>query len=223
MTTPLLNDDGTASMATLLMSAHHAFRRDIRCFANALAEVTPADTARIELLAQEWTRYRGSLHGHHTIEDTSMFPGVRAQHPEIATVLDELGAQHHAIDPLLERGDAVFSALARELPAARDVVASLSNVLTSHLDLEERTIAPHLRAAKEFPAPADDAALAMYADGFAWSSGGIAEPVLDKVYAMLPDALRARLPAARKAFDQHCERTWGHAHRGASTTSVPST
>jgi len=35
----LLNDDGTASIATALMSSHHAFRRDLARFAHALVKV----------------------------------------------------------------------------------------------------------------------------------------------------------------------------------------
>lgn len=70
------------------------------------------------------------------------------------------------------------------------------------------------------PALAEDM-LAMYAGGFAWSSGGIADAVLDQVFAMLPPALVARLPAARAAFDERCRRVWGFTHVGASVTSVP--
>jgi hemerythrin-like domain-containing protein len=222
MPTTLLNDDGTASMATLLMSSHHAFRRDVACFAKVLATVTSADTTRITALAEEWTRFRGALHGHHTIEDTSMFPSMREQHPEIAATIDELDGHHRAIEPLLQRGDAVFAALARELPAAREVIGALGDLLATHLDLEERTITPHLRAAKTFPAPPDDSALAMYADGFAWSTAGIAKPVCDQIFAMLPAGLVTRLPTAREAFDARCKQVWGFVHTGASTTSVPS-
>lgn len=39
MPTKLLNDDGTASMATMLMCSHHAFRRDVACLAKALTDV----------------------------------------------------------------------------------------------------------------------------------------------------------------------------------------
>ena len=49
MPTKLLNDDGTASMATLLMCSHHAFRRDVASFAKALAD----DTRSNDELAQE--------------------------------------------------------------------------------------------------------------------------------------------------------------------------
>ena len=36
----LLNDDGTASIATALMSSHHGFRRDLGRFARALERKT---------------------------------------------------------------------------------------------------------------------------------------------------------------------------------------
>jgi len=216
MPTTLLNDDGTASMATLLMSSHHAFRRDLACLAAALAN----DQAPRDLLAAEWTHLRSALHGHHTIEDTAMFPGLRAEHPDVAATIDELQEQHRRIDPLLERGDLAFADLGQHRAAARDVVIALEALLAMHLELEEQTITPYLRANKEFPAPADDAALAMYADGFAWSMAGIAPHVNARIEAMLPPGLRARLPAARAAFDERCVRVWGRAHAHVSTTSA---
>jgi hypothetical protein len=216
MATKLLNDDGTASMATLIMCSHHAFRRDIACFAAALA-----DSTRTDGLREEWTRFREGLHGHHTIEDTSMFPGLRAAHPELAATMDTLDRHHREIDPLLERGDQLFSDLQAHRAAARDLIATLASLLATHLDTEEPAITPHMRDAKEFPAPPDEAMLAMYADGFAWSSAGIANEVLDQVFSMLPPALVAKLPAARTAFDERCRRVWGFTHTTASVTSVP--
>ncbi len=220
MPTTLLDSDGTASMATLLMCSHHAFRRDLACFAAALAgEVTDAE--RTAALRDEWARFRATLHGHHTAEDAGLFPDLRARRPELAAAIDRLDADHRAIDPLLERGDAVFADLAAHAAAAREVIATLSALIAAHLELEEQTITSHLRDAKQFPlAPTEDV-VAVYAEGFAWSSAGIAPDVLDRVFALLPDALRARLPAARAAFDDRSRRVWGHAHAGVSTTSVP--
>src|SRR5689334_20292286 len=113
MPTKLLNDDGTASMATMLMTSHHAFRRDLAAFAKALTEGRTAE------LAAEWTQFRTGLHHHHTIEDTSMFPDFRAKNAELVTAIDKLSAQHHAIDPLLERGDGAFADLAARRDEAR--------------------------------------------------------------------------------------------------------
>jgi len=218
MATRLLNDDGTASMATLLMTSHHAFRRDIACFSRALSG--SGDDAS---LAATWKLFRDSLHGHHTQEDTVIFPDLRSKHPEIAAPLDKLTSQHHQIDPLLERCDQLFGGLGTQRTAVRAVVDALAALLDEHLALEEDTIVPYLRVIKEFPAPPSDDLLALYADGFAWSLAGIAESVAAQVQAILPAALVAKLPAARTAFAQRCREVWGYAHEGASETSVPAT
>ncbi|HEX5058584.1 MAG TPA: hemerythrin domain-containing protein [Kofleriaceae bacterium] len=217
MPTKLLNDDGTASMATMIMTSHHAFHRDVACFAKALAETTRV----VDVLREEWTRFRGALHGHHTVEDTGLFPDMRAKHPELAAAIDKLDEQHRAIDPLLERGDQVFADLANQRAAAQDVIASLAALLAEHLDAEEAAVIPHLRAAKQFPLPPSDDALAMYAEGFAWSTAGLASTVLEQVFAMLPPALVEKIPAARSAFDDRSRRVWGYTHTGASVTSSP--
>jgi hypothetical protein len=218
MATPLLNDDGTASMATCIMTSHHAFRRDIACFARALAAFEPSRAAAI---AEEWTKFRAALHGHHTVEDTGLFPDLRAKQPELASAIDELEEHHRAIDPLLERGDRVFADLAASVAAAREIVAALAELLAVHLDTEERTVIPSLRGAKEFPAPPDDAAAAMYAEGFAWSTTGLAPQVFEQVCAMLPEILTTKLPAAREAFAARCRAVWGYVPANNSLTSVP--
>ena len=105
--------------------------------------------------------------------------------------------------------------------AAADVVRELAALLEQHLVLEEASIVPTLRSAHGFPVPADDAEAAMYAAGFAWSSHGIAPEVLERVYAMLPQALTSKIPAARIAFAERCVRVWGSAETGASRTSIP--
>jgi hypothetical protein len=49
MTAPnLLNDDGTASIATMLMTAHHALRPALRRFAGALAQLGAGDHSRVD-------------------------------------------------------------------------------------------------------------------------------------------------------------------------------
>ena len=203
--TQLLNDDGTASMATALMTSHHAFRRDLRCFAEALEAIRAGDRSRAVAVAEEWTRFRATLHEHHTVEDTAIFAGLRST-PEIAT----LEAQHRAIDPLIAHAEPTL-----------EIVRALDLALALHLELEERVVIPTLRGAGQFPLPSDDAMIELYADGFAWSTTGLAPAVHAAIDAMLPAAVVARLPAAREAFDARCARVWGRVLRGWSTTSVP--
>jgi hypothetical protein len=45
--------------------------------------------------------------------------------------------------------------------------------------------------------------------------------VLEKVEAMLPEALLARLPDARAAFETRSERVWGSTQAGAARTPIP--
>jgi iron-sulfur cluster repair protein YtfE (RIC family) len=220
MPTQLLNDDGTASIATAMMSSHHAFRRDLTCFADALSEIARGDTARATEVANEWRKFREALHGHHTVEDTGVFPDLRARQLAPTAELDTLEAQHRTIDPLLERGDHAFADPSR-VEAANAVVRELHRALAEHLDLEERVVIPHLRNAKEFPLPPNDEVMAMYADGFAWSTAGLADEVIAALNAILPQAVVDRLPEARRAFAARCVRVWGRPAAGASRTSVP--
>lgn len=222
--TILLNDDGTASMATMLMMSHHAFRRDIARFLRAIDRMgadAASRGARWDALREEWDEsFRKALHGHHTIEDTHMFPDLRKNHPNCSAAIDTLMEQHHQIDPLLEQGDAAFADPAR-LVDAPSILNELKTLLDAHLAFEESEITPFLRNATDFPAPADEAMIAMYAQGFAWSMQGIAPEVLVEVQKMLPEQLLAKLPAAQQEFEARCHRIWGEYSVGSATTSVP--
>jgi len=217
----LLNDDGTASMATALLMSHHGFRRDIARFARALARPLAGDAAKVAALEGEWKSYRATLHGHHEAEDNGLFPSLRAQSAALAVVIDRLGADHRRIDPLLERGDQAFAALGARQADALAVVRELAGLLDEHLALEEAEVIPFIRAAKQFPPPGTDAEAAMYAQGFAWACEGVAEAVLARLNDMLPTNLVSHLPAARAAFDDRSQRVWGVGTRGASRTAAP--
>lgn len=217
----LLNADGTASMATMLLMSHHAFRRDIARLIQAVAQIKAGDNSRVSAVREEWEKsYRQALHGHHTMEDTRIFPDIKSKHPELATALGTLTEQHHLIDPILERGDAAFADLASP-EKAEAVLNELKALLDQHLTFEEAEITPSLREGKEFPLPADENMAAMYAEGFAWSMQGIAPAVLTEVKKMLPEILIVKLPAAQKAFDEKSRRVWGEITIGLATTSIP--
>ncbi len=216
-----LNDDGTASMATMLLLSHHAFRRDIARFIRAAAEIKAGDASRAEAVRNEWEKsYRKALHGHHTMEDMNIFPDIRKKYPNLAPALDKLTEQHHKIDPLIERGDKAFADLAHP-ENVETVFAELKTLLDEHLTFEEAQITPSLRDIKEFPAPADNDKAKMSAQGFAWSMQGIAPEVLDQVRKLLPDILLEKLPAAQTEFDVRTEQVWGKYIVGSATTPVP--
>jgi hypothetical protein len=215
----LLNDDGTASMATALMMSHHGFRRDLARFAQALDRIGRGDTARQTVLSEEWVKFHATLHGHHQSEDQGLFPNLARTQELVRVTIETLGADHRRIDPLLERGDRAFADPPNTGEAAR-VIRELKELLDPHLALEEAELIPFLRGAKEFPAATDDVA-EMYAHGFAWAMNGIAPEVLDQVRKILPANVVARLPAACAAFDARCERVWGTAKAGAARTPIP--
>jgi hemerythrin-like domain-containing protein len=216
----LLNDDGSASMATLLMMSHHAFRRDIASFAVALQQLDAGDVMRLDALRDEWRNYRGALHGHHEMEDSRIFPHLAAHEPSLAGTIERLKEDHQQIEPLLGRGDDAFAVLPKT-ESAMAVVAELSAFLGPHLATEEAQLVPFLREAREFPAPSSEAEVELYAQGFAWSMHGIAAFVIEKVQGMLPEALLAKLPAAQAAFRVRCERAWGSSNAGAASTPIP--
>lgn len=220
MTSPpsLLNDDGSVSMATMFMMSHHGFRRDLGRFARALAQ--PEAPERASALREEWSRFKETLHGHHHAEDTGLFPGLSAQFPEVSEVIASLRVDHSKIDPLVAAGEDAFAELPRPERAAA-VVRELSALLEPHLATEEAKLIPLIRGAKSFPPPATDAEAELYAQGFAWSSNGIAPDILEKVYALLPENLTSRLPAAVAAFEARCEKVWGSSAAGASRTPIP--
>jgi hemerythrin-like domain-containing protein len=216
----LLDGDGNASMATGLMMSHHGFRRDLARFALALRSVAAGDHTRVAALKEEWQHFQDTLHGHHGAEDTNLFPHICAREPSLAPVIEKLTADHRQLDPILARGTEAFAGLPATVADAGAVVAQLSALLDPHLSIEEAKVVPFLREARSFPA-GSDAELDMFAQGFAWSSHGIAPDVLERVNAILPEALVARLPAARAAFQERSERVWGPTPPGASRTPIP--
>jgi hypothetical protein len=217
----LLNDDGTASMATMLLMSHHAFRRDIARLIQAVGEIQSGETSRLDAVRDEWQKsYCLALHGHHTAEDTRIFPQLRKDHPELATAIDTLMEQHHLIDPIIEKGNAAFADLTHP-DAAEAVLHDLKTLLDKHLTFEEAEITPALREMREFPTPANEAAAAQFSQGFAWSMQGIAPHVLEQVEKMLPEILLTKLPAARAAFEERSKRTWETYVQGSATASIP--
>jgi hypothetical protein len=80
---------------------------------------------------------------HHTIEDRSLFPDLRARDAGLAPVIDRLGEEHHVIATVLDDVDRALVALVTEphqIGALRRAVDLLSDTLTSHLSYEERML-----------------------------------------------------------------------------------
>lgn len=222
-TTPpnLLNDDGTASMATMIMFSHHAFRRDISRFIRATQRIKAGDSVDANKVQEEWRKgYRNAIHGHHTGEDTEIFPSVKNKYPELAAAIDTLTAQHHHIDPLIEQIDEAIADIAGS-EKIEGLFKDLKQLLDEHLAYEESTVVPTLRDQRDFPAPPDEATADMYAQGFSWSMQGIDPGVVEQLEKILPAMLLEKLPSARADFEARSKEVWGDYEVSSSTTSVP--
>jgi Hemerythrin HHE cation binding domain len=81
---------------------------------------------------------------HHTIEDTSLFPGLRRLDSRLAPVTERLHEEHEVIAGLLSRVDAALVSLVTEpvrgMPAVGAAVDLLTDALLSHLSWEEHQL-----------------------------------------------------------------------------------
>ncbi|MFG1916957.1 LLM class flavin-dependent oxidoreductase [Micromonospora sp. NPDC048898] len=80
---------------------------------------------------------------HHTIEDQSLFPRLRARDPRLGPVVDRLEQEHHAIHDVLEGVDQALVAYVGSpdgLAELRAAVDLLTDALLSHLSYEEREL-----------------------------------------------------------------------------------
>ncbi len=80
---------------------------------------------------------------HHTIEDTSMFPHLRARDDGLVPVIDRLEEEHHVIAGVLDEVDRALVAVVAGpdgLSALREAVDLLADTMASHLSYEERML-----------------------------------------------------------------------------------
>src|SRR3712207_6332123 len=97
---------------------HHAFRRDLARFAEAV-RATPLEDAEVwRALADRWQRFAMVLHHHHSTEDADIWPLLLA-HADVSgdararETLDAMAAEHRAIDPQLAACSEGFATMTR--------------------------------------------------------------------------------------------------------------
>jgi hemerythrin-like domain-containing protein len=108
----------------------------------------------------------GFVHEHHTTEDAMVFPMLLGQQDgQLTDVIDKLRADHRTLAGLLNEAQRLVAALpgdAAARSAAAAAVERLAENLQSHIDFEERNLAPALNALSDVvseddvpPPPAD--------------------------------------------------------------------
>ena len=196
-----------------------------RCSRNRLAAAgASGDKAKIAALREEWRSYCGVLHRH---------PGRRGRR----TCFRICARSTRRWDPCSTASapttgaSAPCSSTAKrafgELPAVEalsvTVVAALSALLQSHLATEEAAAIPLLRPAKQLPATGERGRRRTCTPRVSPGAATASPPTSSRrVYAMLPEMLRSRLPAApRRLRAPLRERVWGTTTPGASRTAIP--
>ena len=147
------------SHARDLVAVHDHLRAELAQLRDMIAQVAAGSldpgTARTEISKltmrqNQWTvgayceSYCRLVGLHHTLEDTSLFTGLRRLDGRLAPVTGRLTEEHHVIAGLLSHVDAALVALVtdpvRGMPAVRAAVDLLTDALLSHLSYEEHQI-----------------------------------------------------------------------------------
>jgi iron-sulfur cluster repair protein YtfE (RIC family) len=132
---------------TMMYAIHNAFRRDLGLFTVRVAQ----DLSASPHVRAGWKNFKDQLLLHHRVEDSHLFPALHralADRPPDLASIDEMGAEHAQINPLLS---AVDNALTQGTGLA-DRIADLSTALNKHLEHEEKKALPLIQAVL---APAD--------------------------------------------------------------------
>jgi hemerythrin-like domain-containing protein len=176
---------------------HHAFRRDLRRFADAVRRTPLDERATWRLLDERWQLFAEVLHKHHSGEDAGLWPWLRERvGQDDRATLDAMEAEHEEIDPLLESCAAGFARLAeaadedaRAALAVRVVAARDS--LARHLEHEETdaiTLIQALMTAEEWRALEaeffqEKLPLRYVAQVVPWAAYDVPRAALDRVFA----------------------------------------
>jgi hypothetical protein len=123
---------------TMMYAAHDAFSSHLGRIAGALER----DGRVSGSTAERWTLFAKQLHIHHTVEDETLWPMLRAAiaGPDELAVLDAMEAEHAALDSQLKRIDAHING-GSAVDAATGVRA-LAEGLARHMRHEENDALP---------------------------------------------------------------------------------
>jgi hypothetical protein len=161
---PAPDSEGAYSAAELaagqhLIDVHDGLRAELGRLRDAIDEVAAgaSDPAalrsffnRMTIRQNNWTlgafcqSYCRAVTGHHSLEDSSVFPHLGQADSRLEAVLARLGEEHEVIAEILERIDAALVALVASEPDAmarvRESVDLITDAMASHFSYEEREL-----------------------------------------------------------------------------------
>ena len=201
---------------TMMYAAHDAFRRD----AARLAAAADSTSGDLRAFLAGWTTFKYYLTVHHTAEDGVLWPPVRAKMGTGAArvaLLDEMDAEHAALDPLMARIDAKLAS--GDTGGLRADADELLQVLTDHLAHEENEGLPLIAAVlseKDWDAFGEEqrrqVGTAGTAQFFPWLLDGAPASTEEKVLSLVPPPIRFLY---RKTWRPRYQKRspWGQASR----------
>ena len=139
---------GPADTSTMRI-VHTALRRDLAHAQTALTEPPYPDRAQRAALSAHLRWLVGFLHHHHEAEDDYLYPMVRAANPGAVTLLNDMAADHDAIQTAMAAAERAAERYARSADAREELAAelgTLSGVLLPHLRREEDDMMPVVSA-----------------------------------------------------------------------------
>jgi len=141
MTRPLV--DGRLDM-TMMYAIHAALRRDLAALAVSAAAAGD-DPDRLYATHVGWELFKRFLTIHHTSEDDSLWPSMRAAvagRPDDLELLDAMEAEHGRIDPLIKALDEALADRESGHDRLGDITDALAHEVTRHLTHEETDALP---------------------------------------------------------------------------------
>ncbi len=210
--------EGPIDMQTMYLM-HHAFRRDLDAFADAVRNTPAGDRRTWTALADRWELFAEVLHKHHSAEDDHIWPTlVQVGTPEDVAVLEAMEAEHGEIDPLLESCAAGFRRLAHR--ADEDARAALAvrvcaarESLRRHLAHEETdaiAIIQRLVSAEQFAEIeaeiGKDASLREALRMVPWVGYGVPRESLERVFEEVPTPFKVIWALTRRGFARREQR-----------------
>jgi hemerythrin superfamily protein len=121
---------------------------DVRAEIQELSANSPVWALRIHCL-----HYCRFVHGHHSYEDAAFFPRLREADPALNPVVDRLEAEHRVVAEHLDAIEHLAANLNHadgDRPSLATALTELADHLLAHLDFEEESIFPALRAMADF-------------------------------------------------------------------------
>jgi hemerythrin-like domain-containing protein len=135
---------------TMMTVSHDGLRRDAGHLQRAVERRDAEDPERRRAVLDGWSMFRLQLGHHHTNEDKSLWPRMRAglrERPDDLVVLDAMEAEHERLDPLLAAVDRALADPEAGQDTFAQAVAEFDAALTAHLAHEERDALPLVEAA----------------------------------------------------------------------------